>query len=68
MTIDSPSYEAGKLALNCFIYVIGIRKDDLIVRFGPVNYMNNDGLKYLAETVKGNIGNKIPLFLLRELH
>ena len=46
--------------------VIGIKLDDLIVKFGDCSYYNHNNLQYMTEVVKGNIGREIEVELMRE--
>ncbi len=41
-----------------------LRVNDLVVKFGSVNYDNNNGLKSVAELVRGNLPTYLLLLLL----
>ena len=53
VTLESPSNSAG------------IKINDLIVKFGEINYYNNDNLQKLAQFVKGSENKDIEISLLR---
>ncbi|KAL4456273.1 hypothetical protein ABPG74_014234 [Tetrahymena malaccensis] len=51
---QSPAFQAG------------VKLNDLIVSFGPVNHYNHKELQFLIETVKSNVNKEIPVQVLRK--